>query len=388
MDAVMAAVEKLDENEKVKQSLSQVILENLSTLVRWMRFLSEESRWAYPDMDSPEACGPMNTVETLQDMYVSCSRDLMGAINTSTEILELLSYLWVWRDTDGKTLTWRYSSNGARCPIANLFPFISTSVPFTTNNLARLLVGRTYQHHLAFISSSLARLEEWTSLALAGKLESSALQSYTFNAIAMTQQYEFLQVPAYADAYINTKFPSRALTLAMKFPDLKVSASSQSNGSATFPVAVSVKFFPNDASDHSAKIAHKVVPELVKAGLVQLMMDHLLSQPVGTPHPWYAWVKKDSMGHPLQMISSMCVHEPICDALREFAATIPVHKMALLASDYYEKHWSPFFESVLMYEEIWQRLSASGKHIKLCDNLNVCPITHFSCPFSQMSLFQ
>jgi hypothetical protein len=100
-------------------------------------------------------------------------------------------------------------------------------------------------------------------------------------------------------------------------------------------------------------------------------MNHLLEQPVGTAYPWHPWVGNDHMGHPLQLLSSMCVHQPIYNAVREVTATITLSKMARLASDYYDKHWEPFFESFRLYESIWRRWFLSGCHTRLCDNLNV-----------------
>ncbi|TEB31144.1 hypothetical protein FA13DRAFT_480314 [Coprinellus micaceus] len=50
--------------------------------------------------------------------------------------------------------------------------------------------------------------------------------------------------------------------------------------------------------------------------------------------------------------------------------------MARLASDYYDKHWGPFFESFLLYDSIWQRWFLSGCHTRLCDSLNHHRRTH------------
>ncbi|KAJ3521536.1 hypothetical protein NMY22_g12273 [Coprinellus aureogranulatus] len=244
VEVVMAAVEKLkNENSKYKESLSQALLDNLPTLLRWMRFLAEESRWAYQDLDSPETFGLMASVETLQSIYAEGSMDLRAGINASFEALDFLLYLWAWRDSAGKTLTWHYSSDGARCHLSRLFTFMVTKVTGTTHNLATMFARRTYPEHRLFIDSSFTRLEEWASIALNGNFE--LFSSYALETIAMTQQYELLEVPGYADAYIKAKFPSRALALAMRFPDLKVTAPYPQ---ATFPVAVSIKFFPNDRS--------------------------------------------------------------------------------------------------------------------------------------------
>jgi hypothetical protein len=367
MDVVIAAIGHLeDANKRFQEFLSPVLQKNIPTFLRWLRFLAEESRWAHPDKDSPGSYGARIAAETLQDLYKDASDDLRAAFNASFEALDLLLYLWTWREESGKTLTWRYANEGYTCPISTLFPFMATKVPGTTRNLVTVFAGRTYRQNRLFIDSSFARLEEWAALTSVGGFKN--LPFYAFEAIAMTQKYEFLEVQTYANAYIRAKFPSRALALSLRFSDLKVPPTF---GSVTFPIAVSAKFFPNDPADTPAHLIHKIVPDLIKVGLLDILMNHLLEQPVGTAYPWHPWVGNDHMGHPLQILSSMCVHQPICNAVRGVTATIALSKMARLASDYYDKHWGPFFESFLLYDSIWQRWFLSGCHTRLCDSLNV-----------------
>lgn len=60
-----------------------------------------------------------------------------------------------------------------------------------------------------------------------------------------------------------------------------------------------------------------------------------------------------SVAHPLHLLASMCVCQPICHAVRDAAAAMAFQKPAMeqLGLDYYDGQ-GPFFETFLLIETL------------------------------------
>ncbi|KAF5336491.1 hypothetical protein D9611_006747 [Ephemerocybe angulata] len=369
VEAVRAPLEVLARKSETDKAIhASIFEENMSTTARWLSFIIRESSWVYSDEENPETVGPMVAAEIMiRFFFPHGTRDLIAAFKASSEMIAVLLSLYTWRNIEGQTISYLYATKPkpSHCAVAKLMQLVTPS-PGVLHDLRNTIRGYSAARLRRFINSALLRIQEWTSLAKRRQLDTVELPRLALLTIRMIQ--EFLDIPNFAKVYLRIRFAPRALKLAMEFPNLP--ADDDRAPRATYPIAVSIYFFPNEPAASSAHLIHHLVPDLVNGGLLQLLLDHLLSQREGTSYPWYPWVENSPTGHPLPILASMAVYKPIRDAIGNAINAIPLAKLKTLEGRWYSQHWKPFLSDYKIYDHIWHHQKAYGKSVILCDNLN------------------
>ncbi|TEB17276.1 hypothetical protein FA13DRAFT_771633 [Coprinellus micaceus] len=325
----------------------------------------------YPDASDPESEGPKASAEIIGDIYRNGSGVVMKSFTSTEEAMDLLVSLWIWKNSQGQSLTFQFHSKREPCQVTDLLTFLYT-VPDSRDLLAQTMRAYPSLRQRHFIKSALLRIKEWTALKKTTPLQNLAV--LVIRVIGLVQ--EFLEIPSFGREYIKADFPARALTMSLEFPGLPSSSSGSTQPGRIdpdhplYPAAVSEKFFPNAPGGTPAYLIHRVVPTLLDAGLLDILVDHLISQPSGTPYPWHPWVGKDPAGHPLPVLASMCVSLPIRNSCRLAVQRISGEKLRKLTSGWYSQHWTPFFNDYRLYDHIWMHWFHAGDRVRICDNLN------------------
>ena len=121
------------------------------------------------------------------------------------------------------------------------------------------------------------------------------------------------------------------------------------------------------------QLVRETLPDLIRAGLLEVFVDHLLSQSESTPFPWEVWVYQDPTNRPFTIVTFLCVHLPIFGATQAALKKIPAMKVKMLEKGWRAQHWTPWMKTFRLYEHVWEQhlKDAKNKKVSLCHNLNV-----------------
>ncbi|KAJ3497653.1 hypothetical protein NMY22_g19677 [Coprinellus aureogranulatus] len=122
---------------------------------------------------------------------------------------------------------------------------------------------------------------------------------------------------------------------------------------------------------------------MIRVGLLQVFVDHLLSQSESEPYPWFAWVFHEPVNHPFNIVNFLCVHLPIFKATQAALKKIPKSKLKVLENGWYARHWTPWLKTFRLYEHIWDNhlKNVGTKMVSLCHNLNHHYKKNITAPF-------
>ncbi|TEB31158.1 hypothetical protein FA13DRAFT_1814187 [Coprinellus micaceus] len=343
--------------------LLNVFKENEATLLRWLAFVSHESSWVYQDLHSSyesETFGPMLAADVLYSISKR-TYDRSKILDISPYFVDLLLYLWNWRDSGGSSLSSAYSRRET-CPLTSLFA-MATKAPDAHHTLEEIFSAFSTKHHCHFIQSSARRLNEWIS---SGDQGANLQVSHTWPLKIIDITQRFINLPTYVDAYVKRQFPkntwyaSRRLSHILARPPLGAEE-------LPFPVVVSIRFFPLNASVAPMKLVRGTMPGLLKAGLLNILIDHLISQPHDTPYPWYAWTGEEDAGHPINVLASLCVDAELAQKTAAAMEEIgPMRQRRLMMGPWCDEHWVPFRKTFDLFYGMW----SNTMRISLCDNMN------------------
>src|SRR5690606_35816395 len=117
-----------------------------------------------------------------------------------------------------------------------------------------------------------------------------------------------MDIPGIARAYIQNAFPASTLRICASLKDVVAPPDYRIRCPITLPLAVSISFYPDNIGAKSPYVVHHLIPQLLDAGILNLLIDHLLSCDANTQYPWFAWKGYSPSGHPLPSLSSFAVH--------------------------------------------------------------------------------
>lgn len=217
VEVVMTSVGQLmsKTNDRAKDVYSPIYEDNMGTYTRWLRFMARETVWVYEDHGAESAVtfGPAFVAEALETMYNHGTERLREFMRGSPDVVDLMLFLWMSRNADGKHMYIQYGlygseGEGQSCPLLRMFS------SFLNNAISRKLLEQTIasftpQAHREFINGSLARLDEWK--ASRAKTNTSPPPMDTLIIVTLTQS--FLNLPVFAKAYVKS---SSALMLSRR----------------------------------------------------------------------------------------------------------------------------------------------------------------------------
>jgi hypothetical protein len=353
--------------------LLNVFKENEATLLRWLAFVSHESSWVYQDLHSSyesETFGPMLAADVLYSISKR-TYDQSKILDISPYFVDLLLYLWNWRDSGGSSLSSAYSRRET-CPLTSLFA-MATKAPDAHHTLEEIFSAFSTEHHCHFIQSSARRLNEWIS---SGDQGANLQVSHTWPLKIIDITQRFINLPTYVDAYVKSQFPKNTLYASRRLSHI-LARPPLGAEELPFPVVVSIRFFPLNASVAPMKLVRGTMPGLLKAGLLNILIDHLISQPHDTPYPWYAWTGEEDAGHPINVLASLCVDAELAQKTAAAMEEIgPMRQRRLMMGPWCDEHWVPFRKTFDLFYGMW----SNTMRISLCDNMNVGWATHILSP--------
>lgn len=353
---------------KVHPSISAPHEDNLPTLIRWMMFMHKESSSLYDHCGFPRSCtmGPMLVAQSLQTILRLGSEKLCAEIKASPEALELVLASWWWRDDEGRTMHYRFLAEADdRCPAVGAFLSMIGGLG-CFERVTNRVHAFTDSEHRKFFGAAVSRLEEWEIL----KPRSKPIA--IIDLLQVT--HAFLELPEYAAWYARSQFGPKVLSIARASPDL-CTVTQYGLQFVPFPVAISTWLFPMEMMP--VVLSYKTLPELLNAGLLEVLADHLLSQSGGTESPWYAFAGSDvkhGVGEPIPILISLCVHRPILHSVLDALSRIPQEKRQRLEADQYYGHWARHLHTLDLYARVWRaedQKAEEGSQIDLCDNPKV-----------------
>ncbi|KAF6741661.1 hypothetical protein DFP72DRAFT_243270 [Ephemerocybe angulata] len=367
MNVVLTAFNHVKKIPASKDRFAQIVEGNIPVLVRWLAFLVRESSWVYSGQENAESEGVLVATDAILGIYGEQTSTMtqIEAFEAHKDSIQLVLSLYTWTALDGTTLPNLLLGS---CPIsALLLPLCRRDPP--REHLRSVFMDCTPGRRRLFIESAYTRLEGAVSRACnGGSGKWPAIAHQALATIRMVQG--FCDIPSFAREYIKTKFAARALSIAKTIPELHLPRDRNPESDSPFPVGVSIQFFPNDPGLTAPYLLHHVTEDLVSVGLLELFVDHLLSQDEDTPHPWYYWSDTSPTGHPLQILTGLTVHRPIRRAVVDAIAALPRSKLNLLEDGWRSTHWLPFRNDVRLYDSVWERQLSTRHRIELCDNLN------------------
>lgn len=334
---------------------------NVSTLIRWLDFMGRESPWIFDRWSSPKnhTNGPMLAAQCLQSIYTA---KLRAEIEECPQTWDLLLYFWSWAGPSGRTLHYHFLEGPKEtCPVLTMLCDMLEKVT-TSVSLAEKVQAFSKSQYLRFIGSALDRLEEWAILRLEP-------QPVVVMRLLQLMQAP-LDLPEYAAWYARCEFSPKILCVAKKLPHLRARGK-YGRQLLPLPVAVATYLFPLEM--FSVILSYRSLPELLSAGLLEILIDYLLSLPEGTAYPWYPWAgeyAKHHLGEPISIMLTMCVYPPILEAVCNAKLRVPKEKLDRLNKAQYHDQWSVYLPTLSLYERIWQAQDAHGP-LAACDNLNV-----------------
>ncbi|TEB17277.1 hypothetical protein FA13DRAFT_1804405 [Coprinellus micaceus] len=172
----------------------------------------------------------MIVAQSLQAIHTLGSEKLRSAIRANKEALELLLLSWSWRDTDGRTMQYRFLAEADdRCPAVNTWLVMMADAGFLDCVKTRVRAF-THSEYRKFLGAAVSRLEEWEMLKPKSK------------AIAIVELVQvvhiFLDLPEYATWYARSMFGPKVLSIARESPGLRT-LTRYGLQFVPFPVAVS-----------------------------------------------------------------------------------------------------------------------------------------------------
>ncbi|KAJ3523541.1 hypothetical protein NMY22_g11392 [Coprinellus aureogranulatus] len=349
----------------VVDAFARVFQDNIPTLMMWLEFVCRESPRVFADFGFPKSVssGLILAANLLSSLYEMKSDSLRAALNASSSFTDLLLYMWHWRGRDAMSISYTFMEQDGACPLIVLLNLLSEASGGYLD-LEAQFSGFPVEHHRAFIRSAIQRLEEWSSREEGSEVESSGIMPLVIISVVK----RFLHIPAYAEAYIALQFPKRALSMARQFPDI-LSSDKFGVEARPLPIVVAMKFFPPAIASTPARLVHKTVPGLLAAGLLNVLVHHLVSQPEGTSHPWDAWTQEEEAGNPIAILATMCVDHDICYKTAGAIENLPPPHAMRVKRGWYAKYWTPFWDTFQIFYGMWTR-TWHQKPVSLCDNLN------------------
>jgi hypothetical protein len=369
-------------DESIKHILAPIFHTNLPLMLKWFFFICRESSWVYSELPMFEAdwLGLRATSECLMNFYYHSPRELQIALTDLPSFTDLMLWLWDWRGAiDGNSFSFQAAVQMRDCPVIVLLTAILNFSEETTRNFHRHVAARSPGRQRRFINSAIARMDECSDLAMLVPDFKDRLPHWIVWIVSLAMN--FIDIPSYSRIYAKARFPARALEIAVKYKKLKATPDFDMTDSRKLPfaVAVSTKFFPPQPGKTTMQLVRETLPDLIRAGLLEVFVDHLLSQSENTPFPWSVWVYQDPTNRPFTIVTFLCVHLPIFKATQAALEKIPALKVKMLEKGWRAQHWTPWMKTFRLYEHVWEQhlKDAETKEVSLCHNLNVSDTISF-----------
>ncbi|TEB20707.1 hypothetical protein FA13DRAFT_1836806 [Coprinellus micaceus] len=167
ISAVMVAIDCVAtivtgaEGANIMPAVSGIFETHIFTLLRWLKFTCCESTWVFQSTahPPPDVSGPLIAAKVLSVMWDLVSEKLRITLEASPEYIEFLLFLWNWRDTHKRSLSYTYAQLGI--DTVALFLAAALESPAAQQHLMEKASNFTAHQHREIIESSIQRLMDW-----------------------------------------------------------------------------------------------------------------------------------------------------------------------------------------------------------------------------------
>ncbi|TEB31157.1 hypothetical protein FA13DRAFT_480771 [Coprinellus micaceus] len=338
-----------------------------------MAFIAHNSKWVYWDVSLPSMAGPVTAAIVLEKLYHS--EELRSVVWERGDCLDLVLWLWMLQDRDSDpplTLSTQLTKTKAGNNPLVMVMTLLTGGPRYLEPLKVKMSALPYRKHRQFVQSSLLTIEAWTADPLPlGKDTPMWMQ----RALLVTKA--FLDIPSYAKAFIRSQIAGHLLHCS-SLPhcrNLRGNTPAHELGLQPLKISISTFFFPPSPSIQSPDLVNMLVSELVLSGLLQTIVDYMLSLTEETRHPWVGWAEGTLRQgrHPLAQLASMLSDGKVYIATSNALERISKEQQGCLTAGWQQKYWNPFVATLNFHENARKMWTGCDMHINklhICDNLN------------------
>ena len=342
---------------------------NMDMIVGWLHFIHHESHWLFASWGLPKSRtdGPMIAAQSLSCFYRLGGDQLREEMDLNPRVIDLLLDLWSWKNHLVKTLQYQLLARGEAdiCPVlSTLWSMVQDMDSPPCAYLLEKIRTLSSKQYLRFIGYALARIEEWEHLRCEPTVPS-------VRALAQLIRL-FVSVPAHAKPYIRSGYGPKMLSASKSFAHLRCHGR---HGKELMPLPMAISTYLVPWEGDPPPLLFKGIPGLLDAGLLEVLVNRIISYSGGQESPWGPWVGNDSSHEaagPIQAVLSMCTYRPILAAVSGALSRIPREKRE---HERFRDYWNHFYKpSLSLYEEIWSHEEASGGvdgTLQLCDNSDV-----------------